>query len=268
VYFEIQTHPGLSSAWYRTPLDFISPYRRFGPAVHWAYYEQLTYRAHIPVFGREVKSRPWDRIPSDAWLVVSERPLLIPIFLLSVGFSAVPLAAWNFHFSTWGEKITWRACSVYNTFYSTALIIYYVHGTFQVLAAASAAGAPAAQSSACSPGVPQTTTTDRPELSQPNPHKNLRNVETCVALSENEAAPSRLRRLAQRGKRLRQRLRNISPDGDPDMELGLRMTFPPFVGALFYFGCRLFFYVEDFVSIREQPVGVYQGVNKFLPFIS
>lgn len=52
-------------------------------------------------------------------------------------------------------------------------------------------------------------------------------------------------------------LRSITPYSDPDMRVPLRVLFPVSFVCLFYIVCRCFFYVLDFYTLRQQPVGVY-----------
>ncbi|KAK4041490.1 hypothetical protein C8A01DRAFT_14747 [Parachaetomium inaequale] len=262
------THPGLPSTWYRTPLDFISPYRRFRIDVHWSYYEQLTYMVNIPLFSREIKARPWDRLPSEAFLVI-DLALLAPAFVVLIGFSLSPLAAWNFHFPTEGEKLAWRVCSIYHAIFSIAVGLYYVYAVVLVDKQASKM-ASLSQPISCSPKVQQQVTIrDRPAALQETTASNQKvcyDVEAGSATSKK--AGVKVKGEIQRGIAWLRSWRNISPDGDPDMAIGVRASFLPLVGTFLYIFCRLFFYVEDFVSIRQQPVGVYTAMNKFIPFMN
>jgi hypothetical protein len=61
--------------------------------------------------------------------------------------------------------------------------------------------------------------------------------------------------------------RNISLDQDPTMALKLRVIILSTIACGLYSLSRGYFYVEDFVSLRTQPVGVYITVNRFLPFL-
>jgi hypothetical protein len=259
-----QTHPGLSSTWYRTPLDFISPYRRFRIDVHWSYYEQLTYMVKIPLFSREIKARPWDRLPSEAFLVV-DQALLAPALVVLVGFSLSPLAAWNFHFPTEGEKLAWRVCSVYHAIFSIAVGLYYVYAVVLVDKQASKM----ASFAHCSPKVQQQgVARDRPALEVTNASKGPVCYDVEAGSATSGKGGIKIKGAVQRGVAWLRSWRNISPDGDPDMAIGVRATFLPLVGTFLYIFCRLFFYVEDFVSIRQQPVGVYTAMNKFIPFMN
>ncbi|KAK4157411.1 hypothetical protein C8A00DRAFT_11744 [Chaetomidium leptoderma] len=261
------THPGLPSAWYRTPLDFISPYRRFRVDVHWSYYAQLTYMVNVPLFTREVKARPWDRVPSDAWLVI-DRDLLGPAFLVILAFSVSPLIAWNFYFPSEAERIIWRACSVYHAVFSLGLGVYYICAALRLNTTSSEKGNhPQPPSSSPSPKAQQRESTiERPALEETLPSKPCCDVEAASVSSGQVHA--KVEGVIHRGIRWLRSWRNISPDGDPDMTIGLRATFFPLVGTFLYIFSRLFFYVEDFVSIRQQPVDIYKAMNKFVPFMN
>ncbi|KAL2192790.1 hypothetical protein P885DRAFT_46889 [Corynascus similis CBS 632.67] len=228
------THPGLPETWYRTPLDFVSPYRRFTLDVHWSYYEQLTYMVHLPLFSRKIESRPWDRMPSEAYLVI-DRVLFLPAMVVAAGFSLSPLAAWNFHFPTEAERLAWRVCSVYHAVFSILLSMYYGYCVFKLETEASRIDNTCDVEAGTDAGT----------------------VTFCV----------RYRYTKQRAAAWLRSWRNISPDGDPDMAIGLRATFVPLLGTFLYIFCRAFFYIEDFIAIREQPVGVYTAMNKFIPFM-
>ncbi|KAK4110695.1 hypothetical protein N656DRAFT_713149 [Canariomyces notabilis] len=229
------THPDLPSTWYRTPLDFISPSRRFRIDVHWSYYAQLTYMVHLPLFGREIKTRPWDRLPSDAWLVI-DRDLLAPGFVVVAASSLAPLAAWSFYFPTEAEKMAWRACSIYHAAFSIAVCAYYIY-----------------------------VATQAPGGALPSKVQVVYDIE-AVQLTPNGAF-ARSKAVIQACSDWLRRWRNISPDGDPDMELDFFAASLPLVGTFLFICCRLFFYVECFASIRQQPAGVYKAVNKYVPFL-
>lgn len=62
--------------------------------------------------------------------------------------------------------------------------------------------------------------------------------------------------------------RNISSDQDPEMTVHLRWISVSWFMALVYIWCRLLFYTEDFISLRQQPADVYIALNQFLPFIN
>lgn len=61
-------------------------------------------------------------------------------------------------------------------------------------------------------------------------------------------------------------LRNISADNDPEMALPLRALAAVTIVCVPYTLCRVYLYVEDYISLRVQPVGVYVTVNRYVPF--
>jgi hypothetical protein len=217
----------------------------------------------VPLFSREIKARPWDRFPSEAFLVI-DRALLAPGFIIGVAFSMSPLAAWNFHFPTEGEKLVWRVCAVYHAVYSTSVAVYYIYCALLEHKGASKKGKDS-QPPPRPLKVQQPGGAPVPEETQPGKVPVYYEVEAGVDSSEQTGVKPK--GLLQASIIWLRSLRNISPDGDPDMELSLRATLPTLLGTFLYMFCRVFFYVEDFVSIREQPVGVYTSMNKFIPFM-
>lgn len=222
---------------------------------------------HVPLFSREITARPWDRLPSDAWLVI-DKALLAPALVVVVAFSLSLIVAWDFHFPTEGEKIAWRVCSVYHAAFSLGLAAYYIY----VCLRGDHAGR-SMKASLSSPPPPgpdgavqrRAETVGRSAVDIARPNKAFfRDVEAEAAAGD---FCGRLEGVTRKSLNWLRRWRNISPDGDPDMEIGLHATFFPLVGTFLFIFCRLFFYVEDFVSIREQPAGVYRAVNKYVPFL-
>ena len=260
-------------------MDFVAPLhrRRFQIDVHWSYYAQLTYMVRVPLFSREVKARPWDRLPSDAWLPI-DRNLIAPGVIIIVGFSASLIAAWDFDFPTHGEKIAWRVCSAYHAFYSISVGVYYMYVLLKPKKerdkdeVKEIAGIP--------PPVPPKSPKHQAKnlgiraglddvLQRKPTFYDVEAVEAGSATSPGQTwSRSRLSDLVRAGIEWLKTWRNISPDGDPDMEIGLRATFVPLIGTFLLIFCRLFFYIEDFISIRQQPAGVYRAMNKFVPFMN
>lgn len=64
-----------------------------------------------------------------------------------------------------------------------------------------------------------------------------------------------------------QRCRNLSPDQDPDMAVQDRWMFPAIFAIFIFILCRLVFYSLDFAGLREQPLGAYKTVNRFVLFL-
>jgi hypothetical protein len=51
------------------------------------------------------------------------------------------------------------------------------------------------------------------------------------------------------------------------MALRLKVAIPWAVASSLYILSRFYIYVEDFRSLKEQPVGVYITVNRFVTFM-
>jgi hypothetical protein len=251
--------------WFRTPLDYISrSQRKFHIDTHWSYYTQLTHIIHLPLFSRQIKTTPWDRFPSDLWLP-AEGWVIIFGLIVQIPFSFSFLIAWFFYFPSATEQLLWRVCSVYHAAFSLFGTAYYMFGTHD--------------------GQTHPVVTLWRKMSEPIRAKRPHRVPTpeAVALQVEEVpakdsgdrviqvarveGKNRLPKAIARLQVWLGKWRNISPDQDPDMEVPLRWIVPIFFACFFYILCRLYFYVEDFVSLRAQPVGAYQSVNRFIPFI-
>ncbi|KAL2256475.1 hypothetical protein VTK26DRAFT_1606 [Humicola hyalothermophila] len=276
------TPPRLPQAWYRTPLDFIPPQhrRRFGPDLMWSHFSRLGHLAKTPIVSREVKARPWDRIPSHFSPV--NRDMLPFAIIVHLSFTASLIVAWNFDFPTEGEKIAWRARSLFHAVHSISVAIGYIWVLFKQpqsdkegprAECRAPVRADAFSEALRGQGEGMIGTMSRPDGERPNnksSRSSVSDLEAAEAGPAGFAVPVR-RRLAALVRRTVDWLatwRNLDPDGDPDMELQVRTTFIPVVGTVFYLGCRVYFYVEDFASMRQQPAGVYRAVNKFFPFMS
>jgi hypothetical protein len=196
----------------------------------------LSQLLHIPLFGRPITKVPWDKFPSDEWLPPDET--FVVIFLSSIVLIAFSLsfsAGWHFYFPTPAERLLWRMCSVYHAVASLAGGIYYLWG-------------------------PR-------EIRQRQYHVRQQGVlENSSTIPEKRWRRWRTRVRAGRIARIIHSWRNISPDQNPDMAIPLRSNFPVFIGCFLYGFCRIYFYVEDFIGLRQQPVGVFQTVNEFIPF--
>ncbi|KAK0622066.1 hypothetical protein B0T17DRAFT_642558 [Bombardia bombarda] len=239
-----RTHPHLPNTWFRTPLDFISR-RQMAITTHWSYYVEILKRLNIPLAGRKIKTRPWDRFPSTAF-PETFHSIQWPGFLVPVGCCVAFLAPWNFYFATETEQFLWRLCSVYHTAFASYVAGYVMYSMLNVKESRASR-----------------TYTGFPEIGE-GAHND---EEVLQSGGTDRVQVPWYRRLALRISRRLQRLRNISEDGDPDMEMKLRQVVLFGIGAALYCLCRIFFYVENFVAMRSQPAQVYIGVNKFIPFL-
>lgn len=233
-----QTHPDLSDDWHRTPLDFLGEYH-WTMNADWFYATQML-RARF--LTRPSKDRLWRRYPSDLWLA-PDRIMSPFTFIVGFSFSISMLFAWKFYFPTKAEQTAWRVCSAYQALWQWGGGCHYYAKVIQWHRARR--GPPA--------GTPRVA----------------RDVEAQVARRH----PGRLLQVLNKTGRLQwlsrtlDRARNISPDGDPYLAVSLRSSLPVILTCVPYVLCRLFFYTEDFASLRMQPVGVYVTVSRFMPFV-
>ncbi|KAI1841681.1 hypothetical protein JX266_012146 [Neoarthrinium moseri] len=255
------THPNIDLAvWYRTPVDFLSG-PRWRIEAHWAYYVRLSELIRMPLASRKLTSRPWNRFPSDIWLPPDVVYAPFGCFVL-LWFSASFLIAWNFHFPTQVEQLLWRISSVYCAVFMIYGFGYYVISWYE--------------------WRKQTTTEKVPAQVQAPERSNSKHTDAAVAVlgvdveqggsSETEVLKARRFKVGPFGilRRLlavAARMRNISADKDPEMAIPIHVMIPVTITCALYFFCRMFLYVEDFSSLRIQPLGVYYTVNKFIPFL-
>lgn len=221
---------------------------------------------HLPLFGRQVKTTPWDRFPSDIWLPAEG--WTIPFGLaLQIPFSLSFLIAWFFHFPTQTEQWLWRACSLYHATFSLCGTLYYMFGTLR--------GTTKRVMSIHLPNrKPERArlVVESREVPAVSVSSEARTVRLWGNRDTNHSSllTGRKKRLLESLARLENWLgewRNISPDHDPDMKAPLRWMVPILLATFIYILCRLYFYVEDFLSLRSQPAGVYKTVNQYIPFI-
>ncbi|KAL2796641.1 hypothetical protein BJX66DRAFT_133898 [Aspergillus keveii] len=102
--------------WFSNPLDFLHP--RFHIChILWHYYNAILIRLHCPVFSRPVTARPYDRIPNDIFphLDTLAESIAAPTIL---GFGALFMCAWNFHFPTGVEHTLWRVAATYTLLFT------------------------------------------------------------------------------------------------------------------------------------------------------
>lgn len=231
----LQTHRQLPAQWYRTPLDFVGK-EYFGINIHWAYYTRISQITHLSLFSRTVTSRPWDRFPSDTWLCPEFTYLPFAV-CIQLGFSGIFLTAWNFYFPTYTEKLLWRICSVYHAFFSVYGAIYFLIEMYR-------SKRPLHQAHRQHPV----------QLQKKFPESHHPAIEYVV-------------KSLQTAKERMQRWRNISPEQDPEMEVPLRVLVPVTIMCFLYVVTRGYIYIEDFISLREQPSGVFTDVNHFIPFL-
>lgn len=303
--FDLQTHPDLPLEWYRTPLTFLDG-PRFHIEMHWCYYTRITHLLRLPVISRPMTSRPWNRVPSDTWLPIEKSWLLASSCgVILLVFSFWSLLGWNFFYPTPAEQYLWRACAIIQAVGGIYGGTHYVivgfrwHAAYEkgqqaarVRRATLLAGRVAHQRGGAAPTKAVTSSEETTSSSDVESQRiQLRPIMTKLAtevavVQRPEPPPStttdqrgkrlvsrrlmvRLDRLARMWRKLDRsvdRLRNISADKDPEMALPLRALVAVTVVCVPYTLCRIYLYVEDYMSLRVQPAGVYVTVNRYVPF--
>lgn len=217
-----QTHPMLTMQWYQTPLEYLNK-ELFSINLHWSYYTRLAHMLHIRIFARPVKSQPWDRFPSDTWLCPTFG-WAIPASCVTIIFSILFIAGWNFHFPTNVEKIMWRACSIYHAIFSLYGGVYYL--------------------------VEMLNTRKNPAHSG-HSRRHLHPAEEHLLSSKisYHRLPIVSIFLDKWSKTL--------PVQDPEARIPLRLLVPVTIMCAVYVLCRIYIYVEDIISLRQQPSSVY-----------
>lgn len=195
---------------------------------------------HIPIFSRPITSRPWNRFRSDTWLCPDFQYIAIS-WLVLLGFSVLFIAAWDFYFPTNAERILWRVCCIYHAFFSIFGGVYFVREMFR----------------------------SKRLVPKSHGHNNHQHGNEEQILEEPMQTANNKPITLLRAK-VRHLLQGISPAAQQDPEVGVvsfRVFAPVSVICIVYVFCRAYIYVEDFISLRSQPSGVYVGVNKFIPFL-
>lgn len=168
-----------------------------------------------------------------------------------LGFSILFILAWHFHFATRTEQIMWRVCSIYHAFFSIYGGIYFLVEMIRTKRKLARL-----QRDAEDGFDEHVMMHDLPD------HVDERASLHPTASSSPSSSSSPDTRVT-----LADRVRNISREQDPEMALPLKVMVPVTFTCALYICCRLFIYVEDFISLRSQPAGVYVSVNQFIPFL-
>lgn len=237
------THPQLPIAWHRTPLDDITP-RIFRIDAYWCFYKRLGDMMHLHPYGRPIKKELWDRFPSDIW-----RPMELMYYPLGgvfiVGFSVSFMIGWNFQFPTPTEQLIWRLAASYHMFFC-------LYGAFHWLY----------EDQKWHRAQKRLRGVIQPTYQGINADAEAQNQS-----QEAKTSPTTTKGIVHRLMALVRSEVNNSAERDPTMAVPLFVIIPNILISGLYVTCRLYFYVEDFVSLREQPKGIYLTGSRFLPFI-
>ena len=219
----------------------------------WLWHKELTYKVKFPVFGRKMRRGLWDRIPDDIWHPYSDKFLWMISGVIQVGFSVSYLAGWNFYFPTTAERILWRLSTSYHCWFSLFGGSYILYNEFDLR---KTGGLWRDLDGPQQPDTPQPTSSS--DVESPPPTK-------AESVGLRSGLSNRLRNLWNLISRTLEGWRNISRDQDPELRIRIRSAWSIFGLTVVYFFCRAYIYVEDFISIRSQPQGVYVTVGRFFP---
>ena len=109
--------------YYFTPFEFISREEWIGSRV-WIYYINILRKMRV-VFVRQ-RVKPVERFSSFSFPVLTG-PMTLLMVVLSLAYTGLFVAGWNFNFPTGTEKLFWRLASL------GTLIITIVCGMFQIV---------------------------------------------------------------------------------------------------------------------------------------
>ena len=189
----------------------------------WAYYTQILKNILNIIWKQPKKRKPYDHIPSDNWPKPNST-LIEPLGgLVVLAFSATFMIGWNFHFPTQVERIIWRVASVFNLGYGLVggLTVWY--------------------------------------WQQAPPHERRNGQESPGNIPKvKEKGLEKLRILPSK---FMSKLRNNSPDNDPQLEVPLRFFIPCLVLCFFYVIFRAYILIEDVIGLRSLPSSAYDSVD-------
>ena len=199
----------------------------------WLYYTQILKNIRNLIWKQPKKRKPYDHIPSDYWPSPRLMRLEVPTGLIILVFAASFLVGWNFSFPTPSERMIWRVASVFNLGYGfVGILIVWAW------------------------------------IEMAPRHKNESINEH---LSENtykvrEKEQKKWRTLASR---FVAKLRNVSPEKDPQLEVPLRFFIPCTFLCAFYCIFRAYILVEDVIGLRSLPSSAYESVDwsRYIPHL-
>ncbi|KAI4240915.1 MAG: hypothetical protein LQ352_007540 [Teloschistes flavicans] len=223
------------NAWRMTPLDFASREEWWWSKTWWNFLNILR-KMHCS-FGSE--GRPVDRIADSCQRVLPRREQYM-LLAITTGCFAVFFIAWNDDFPTETERMFWRGCCI------TMMSLLYIGLVLSELV--QAYNIFQRRSQQASPG-----------LSTPR----------SGTITHGKWASPKLQKLVRRLDKILDRIRNNSPDKDPELYVPLRVILPLYVMGFAYFFCRTYILIEDALELRSLPPSAYASVawEKFWPHI-
>ncbi|KAL2165952.1 hypothetical protein VTG60DRAFT_3572 [Thermothelomyces hinnuleus] len=246
--------------WYHTPLDFISRHET-ATNVIWQYYNDLLRKIiRFSPFTRRVRTKPWDRIPGDMFLLM-DFDLQIAAGAFITVFSNIFFIAWNAHFPTYFEQLAWRAASLYMIFFGISGCLWMGMWVWVY--------------------VPRIRHAEGPELSLFEGSLEVKFLNLHRAPYRDPSLPQFRQASAKRPTWIRNLLgvldgvgqfltktHNISPDKDPCLNAPVGFVIGNTVLWVLYVVFRGYILIEDLVWLRSLPSDAYLTVEwlSFLPY--
>ena len=221
----------LAEAWYRTPLDFILPAESCF-SIYWTYSVSILQKLHL---ARRSKSRPVDGTPSDNFPATSFHSDFVAL-IISYVFFAINISGWGFWFPSTAERNLWRISSILlagTVFIGFLIQMYLLYGV--------------------------------PRIEKWSKHRNPTTTNNASALPTK--VQSRLSSRTASGvlgrgiRHLVDRLRNITPDGNPAFNVQVPVVIPGEILAALYACARAYLLIEDVIALRSLPANAYDTVN-------
>ena len=234
VLFLNQAGLGTQNTYERTPLDFINREEWF-LSLSWSYYNNILAKAHLGGMAtRRIEARPIDRIPSDNWL---SSPLSKAIWrgsILIASYSSLFITAWNLSFPTEIEHILWHVASIITLVYGVVglMVAWYCHCIL----------------------LPSWKAPKLPFVDRGKRTSTSHNKRNWYGIRTNKFTA---------------KLRNNSPDGDPALEVPLRMLIPATILCFCYSVSRAYILIEDIIGLRSLPSSAFETVDwsQYLPHL-
>lgn len=225
-----------------TPLDFVSR-EEWSISLLWAHDLNILRKLHIMFFARKMKARPITRIPNDNWPRVGFRGGVI-MGAMAFFYSAIFVMGWRFPFPTRVECILWRVSSLGTLAFSVLIGIGEVTGFRMYL--------PHKRRS-------------RKVITSENPVNGMDLESFPAASSPGKPTPHKSwygsSYVAVQARRMAAKYRNNSPDNDPALEVPLRILIPMTALCAFYSLFRVYFLLEDLLSLRALPPSAFKTVS-------
>ena len=216
---------GTQNTYERTPLDFINREEWF-MSLLWSCFNGILANIYLGgIATRRIKVRPIDRIPSDNWLP-SPMSTALAGGTLIVAYSTLFITAWNLSFPTEIERILWRVASIITLIFGVVgtIVAAYCHCLL----------------------LPSWTAPTLPFVGQGE----------RISTSHIKLSSSGIR-----ANKLTAKLRNNSPDGDPALEIPLRMLIPVTILCACYCVSRAYILIADAICLRSLPSSAFKTVE-------